>query len=435
MNNSLTMALDRTLLLMRDNLVGDAPTQHLISALTSIEVALVGDVRNLSSHGAQCAFVTAALLLARSGHRVYLAAPDVSLVGAQPPLSGNRLVSGLLHVGKDLLPGIYFYEGVPDHEIDLSVSFGDSRPAVRARRVVCVNATAWSAHMGSLRTARRWYEAEWPCGALASGALIASEAFKAAMHLLRPYANNECLFDELFAFGEELNVELAPPSATKGASLGQFDFVSGGAITNAALFTLVRLPAVSGRVRVIEPDNADLSNLNRYPLLLQSGVEQAKASVLRSLVAPHLELEAICARYEGGLVSGNREFFSHVLVGVDDIPIRWQVQTAQPDWLGIGATTHWSAMASFHRRDIACARCLHPRDDLNNDRIPTVAFVSFFSGLMLACYFMRAAAGEIISVGEQYRYLCPLRPERIWRSPVSVRPQCPHCWQHSERVA
>lgn len=247
------------------------------------------------------------------------------------------------------------------------------------------------------------------------------------MHILRPFANNEWLFDALFAFSDGLNVGLAPPGAPKRASLGGFDFISGGAITNAALFALVRLPGLSGYGRVIEPESADGSNLNRYPLLLRSAVGQKKAELLRILMAPHLELQAIPIRYKGGTMAGVGEFLPSVLVGVDDIPVRWKVQEQDPNWLGIGATTHWAAMASFHQRGMACARCLHPRDDQGNGRIPTAAFVSFFAGLMLACYFIRAIGKEAVSPAEQYAYLSPLRLERLRHSPVARRLDCPTC--------
>ena len=121
------------------------------------------------------------------------------------------------------------------------------------------------------------------------------------------------------------------------------------------------------------------------------------------------------------------EFAPSVLVGVDDIPTRWNVQEEYPRWLGIGATTHWAAMASYHQRGLACARCLHPRDDPATGPIPTVAFVSFFAGLELACYFLRTLAGEHVPPSEQYTYLSPLHPGRIWRSPVAVRVDCPTC--------
>jgi hypothetical protein len=101
-----------------------------------------------------------------------------------------------------------------------------------------------------------------------------------------------------------------------------------------------------------------------------------------------LSLTAIAVHYAGGHVEEVGAFAPKVLVGVDDIPTRWNVQLQQPHWLGIGATTHWDAMAAYHEQGLACAQCLHPRDDPTTALIPTVAFVSYFAGLLLACYFL-----------------------------------------------
>ncbi|MFM9701341.1 hypothetical protein, partial [Streptomyces europaeiscabiei] len=64
---SLREALDRTLLLMRDEVRADVPDTVLMEALTGTRIALIGDQTNLASHAAQTAFVTAAILMARSG--------------------------------------------------------------------------------------------------------------------------------------------------------------------------------------------------------------------------------------------------------------------------------------------------------------------------------------------------------------------------------
>jgi hypothetical protein len=427
MNITQLQSLQRTLLLMRDNLRPEVSDLQLVTALTGTTVALIGDAQNLASHAAQSAYVTAATLAARSGHHVYLAAPDLPLTGAQPPLKGTFLVSGLLEIGKDLIPGVEFSVGVPPHEVDLSVSFGNSGLSVPARRILGVNATAWSAQLRSVRDSEPWLEKDWPCGALAAGALVAAEAFKATMQSLRPFANNEMLFDELFAYTNKLSVELAPTKATKCSILSNFDLISAGAITNAALYVLARLPGVSGAGRVIEPESTDASNLNRYVLLLQSEVGEDKARLLERLSVPQLDLCGIKMRYDGGLIVGAEKLHPNVLVGVDDIAARWKVQEAAPVWLGIGATSHWCAMASFHHSQVACARCLHPRDEAANGPIPTVAFVSFFAGLQLACYFIRAAGGELVPVSEQHAYMSPLQAERIWRTPVDPRVGCPTC--------
>jgi hypothetical protein len=425
--NPIRTALDRTVRLMRDDLIDGVEDSTLISALAGAEVVLTGDARNLSSHAAQCAYITAALLMARSGHTVYLAAPDVPLLGPQPPLTGNRLVSALMEIGNDLLPGIGFSADTPRSDAGLAVIFGDSPSMCRARHAIGVNAGAWHAQLGRAHRMGRWGEKDWPFGAFAAGALASVEAFKVAMSGFHHLAKDALLFDALFAFTDSVILELAPPDSTRAAMLGAFDCVSGGAIINAALYVLSRLPGISGRGRVVEPEAGDLSNLNRYPLLRRSALGHGKALVLKSLMPSALNLQPVAERYEGGQMVQLGEFAPSVLVGVDDIPVRWKVQEERPRWLGIGATTHWAAMASYHERGLGCARCLHPRDDPATGPIPTIAFVSFFAGLKLASYFVRARAGEHIRSAEQYTYLSPLRPEHIWRSPVAMRHDCPVC--------
>jgi len=435
MDALLCKTLSRTLLLVRDEIAEDADDANLVTALTTTSVVLIGDAHNLRSHAAQTAFITAALLMCRSGHRVYLAAPDVPLHDRQPPLKGDHLISALLSVSNDILPGIGFSVFPPQGEATLAVLFGDSAPRFRARRSIAINASAWAAMIDDTGRARRWIEPDWPLGGLAAGGLIAVEAFKAAMHRLRPWAKDHARFDELFRFVARTILELAPENAPRAAILGPTDFVSGGAITNNVLYALARVPGLTGSGRIIEPETGDHSNLNRYAMMLMSNVGQDKGQLLRSVVRPTLALESIPLLYNGGRPEQIGSFAPRVLVGVDDIPARWSVQAQQPEWLGIGATSHWDAMASFHIQGLGCAQCLHPRDDSTVAPIPTVAFVSFFAGLMLTSYTLRSAAGEMPIPDEQYTYFSPLRPERIWRTPVAPRAKCPTCMEAPRPLA
>jgi len=420
-------ALSRTLLLMRDEVTSEAKETALISALTNTNVVLVGDARNLESHAAQSAFITAALLMGRSGHQVHLLAPDVTLRGLQPPLKGDRLMSALLSISQDLLPGVGFSVFPPRDEAALQVVIGNSSPRARAQHTIAINAHAWSGLIDTPDRAIPWMEPDWPVGAMAAGAIAAAEAFKAAMHHLRPWARNPARFHELFRFVTRVLFELAPAGSAQGGSLGDFDFISGGAITNNALYALARIPGVTGHGRIIEPETGEITNLNRYMLMLMSDVDIHKGRMLQSKMRPELSLETIPLRFTSDDLQQIGGLSSRVLVGVDDIPSRWQVQAHHPTWLGIGATTHWEAMASYHAQGLGCARCLHPRDDPTVGVIPTVSFVSFFGGLTLATYMLRAVGAGQLSLDQQCSYFSPLRPEFVWRTPVAIRPQCPTC--------
>jgi hypothetical protein len=428
MNSELREALDRTLLLMRDELLPDARDEELLSALTSTEVVLVGDAVNLATHAAQSAFVTAAILMMRSGHRVHLVAPDVPMIGVQPPLRPGGLVTSLMEFGGDLLPSVQFYAGAPrTSRVDLQITIGNTRPLPGADHTVSMNATAWVGSLVPKSSATRWQEPSWPMGPLAAAALAAGEAFKLAMHRLRKLARSPANFAKLFARAAHIRFELAPPSTPKLASVGALDFVSGGAITHAALFCLLRIVNLRGTARIIEDTLSDSSNLNRYALLRASNLLEPKTATLQRLSCEAFTLSSADVRLEASTAINLLPLAPRVLLGVDHIPTRWFAQELAPGWLGIGATTHWNAMASFHVPGLACARCLHPRDDQNDLPIPTVAFVSFWSGLLLASYLIRSCGVGGFEASHQHIFLTPLRAETPWWGAVSPRPKCLSC--------
>ena len=176
---TLRQALDRTLRLMWDELDADTPGDVLIAALTETEVAIVADAANLASHSAQTAYVTTALLMIRSGHRVHLLAPDVPLIGAQPPLPAGRLITGLLATGGDLLPGITFSDSMPAGTVDLVVTLGDTKTPLRGREMIGLNAGDWDGALVSPRNAIRWRAGDWPLGGMVAAAMAATEIGRA----------------------------------------------------------------------------------------------------------------------------------------------------------------------------------------------------------------------------------------------------------------
>ena len=424
---SLPEALARTLLLMRDEVYHDTPDEVLLAALTGTHVALVANESNIRTHAAQTAFVTAAILMARSGHKVFLIAPNVPLVGNQPPLRQGGIIEQLINMGEDMLPGVSFETELDGRAVDLAIGFGDTPLDSSAQRRIWTNAEAWAGTVMPENKRSQWLSDSWPMGALTAAALVSAEAFKSAMQRLRPYARNLGRLDTVFAYTDEITFALAPSDTPMHQDLGRFDCVSGGAIINAALYTLYRIPGVNGCGRVIEPETAAISNLNRYMLLRRSRLDHSKADDLAHLLGDKLRLEAIQKRFEPNFLNEMIAFAPAVLVGVDHIPTRWAVQEAKPEWLGIGATTHWSAMASFHSAGLGCARCLHNEDDPADADIPTVAFVSFWGGLLLAAYFLRHLARTTVSFREQQIYLTAFRAENPSRAPVPLRRSCPTC--------
>jgi hypothetical protein len=415
-------ALDRTLLLMRDELVPDTTDDALLNALTSPQIALVADRANMASNSAQAAFVTAALVMARSGHRVILIAPEVALHQIVAPLRAEGLISSLVECGRDLLPGIRFALEPPRVPVDLEVRFGNSRSTVAATRSIAVEADAWRMRLGC--SAELWARSASPFGGMAAGAAIGAEAFKVSMMRLRHLARDRRAFDELFAPALGVDLALAPVGTPVANRFGEFELISAGAISQAFLYALSRIPGVVGHGRTYDDDFYGISNLNRYSVTRFGDVPKQKVWHLSRLRLGGIRLEPVPERFHAATAI-SRGFQSNILIGADDIPARWDAQRHAPHWLGVGATTHWSAMASAHPAGGACAACLHPVDDPAPPRIPTVAFVSFWAGLLLASYFAQETIGRPVSIREQQTYLTPLRLEGLWRSGIARHPHCP----------
>jgi hypothetical protein len=420
---SLCNALNRTLLLMRDEISDSLSDNELLSALTETRVVLIADERNLKTHSAQSAYVTTALLLLRSGHQVILVAPNVELLGRQPPLGAGRLIDQLVLAAPQILPGMTFsFER--SSGCNVAIVLGDAEWSDYAIQKIRLNATSWQARIATIERAEPWSAIDWPIGGMGAAALGASEVFKSAMRRLRFAARDPIVVSQLFEPSANVAINLAVPGTKEISSLGQIDFVSGGAINSGALYVLLRLPGLSGSGRIIEDDIVSLSNLNRGMLFLLSKLELPKAEVLADYASETFPILPVVSRFEPEPYAKLGQISDAVLVGVDDIRARWHVQRAWPKWLGIGATTHFNSMASFHTEATPCAGCLHPKDDPTELPIPTVAFVSFWAGLWLASLYLRHLAGDNC-IKEQQLYFSPPRPEYVWRSPVQRRADCP----------
>lgn len=414
-------ALKRTTLLMRTHLVHDTTDAELLDALTSTVVVIAADEAVLASYAGQCAITTAAVLAARSGHKVYLDLPDVPLIGRHPPLEGSHLIAALLDIGGDLIPGCQFAVGRPAEPGDLSVAFG-AAPAAPAAQRIAVGAAAWSASLAPADAPAAWTAGEWPFGALAGAAMVAGEAFKASMRKLARRAASR-MFDDWYAPTAQARIELADETTPLATQLGDFDMVSGGAIANAALYALLRVPGGSGRGRVLDDDRSALSNLNRNVLLRRSRLDLLKVDDLATY-SGGLVLKGLPLRY-GANPAHDPVLARTVLVGVDHIPSRWAVQRTGPGWLGVGATAEFTVQVSQHRPGLPCAGCAHPHDGGLPADIPTVAFVSFWSGLLLAVEHLREQVG-VRDPYPQQRHFCALRPE-TWATTMMGLPANADC--------
>jgi hypothetical protein len=411
-------ALNRTLLLMGAALKPECTLQNRLNALTSTRVMICADQKALETAAGQTALVTASMLMARSGHDVWLDVPRIEMIGPQPPLQGTNLLDSLIELGRDLLPDREIHLGVPPDNVDLVVLIGQTTWSGHAGQIVALNAGDGWATLDSVATA--WSAGRQPFGAMAAGAMAAAEAFKSAMRRLREHAKSPEHFDEEFAPSTACKVVLAPEGPLFSGSLPPADIISGGAIGNALAFALLRVPTIEGVLGILDDDRNDLTNLNRNAMLRRSQLCEYKVESLAVHAVGAVRFQPRAVRYEPGV-----ELAPTVLIGVDHIPSRWAAQATDPGWMGVGATTGFCVQVSEHAVGRACAGCLHPIASTVSGAIPTVAFVSFWAGLLLVVRWLR----YLSSAPDPYQqtFFSPLRPE-AWTYGglgVAIHPECP----------
>jgi hypothetical protein len=376
-------ALARTTLLLNEEwFSGGADEETIADALLASTVRLVGEAESMRSRAGQTALVTAFMLIARLGIGIELQVPDVAVIDRVAPLREPRLAEALIELGGDLIPGARVRSSPGD--VDETFMFGtvpDHAPV--AVRVIATDVEACFERSGDPAACTGMQ----PYGGLAAGAAVAAVALEAARPRIEA-ATGLVARSPRPSPGPPARInlgELFPRLATAPTrALGDFDAVSGGAITHALAYCLLRIPGLQGRLRVIEQQPADLSNVNRYSLLRASDEDTDKVTLLERASGERLEIHGVRALFTRDTRASLAPLASRVLVGVDDIEARWWVQESGPAWLAIGATSNHLAQLSTHIPDSPCAACVHSVA-LPLGTIPTISFVSFWAGLLQAC--------------------------------------------------
>ena len=416
-------ALDRTIRLCR-YLIPDASDEAIAGALMSTTVALVVDSANASSLACQNAIVTLSMLAMQMGCSVHIVGPDPVLILPQRPWRGATLSAVLADMAGNTVPAVAFaFKGHPGPE-DVVFAFGDTATDVRHGWRVC--ATPWTGRIQPLELGGALWRADFPVGGLAAATLAATEAFKTAMRKLDPKGPRA---DELRA-AREATVCLGDDSASVPPSLGRTDWISGGAIVQAALYVLLRVNSLEGQARVIEPQDLDVTNCNRYALSPRSQVGYAKVEILAGCSSSDLVITGVKTLFDETTVTGLAPLAPVVVVGTDNVPSRWTAQDADPRWLVIGATSEFMAMVSEHDGTGGCAGCVHGYDDGVRATIPTISFVSFWAGLLVAARILHHAAGRAWGHSGDVTLLFALRQDAARATlhyPNARRASCPLC--------
>ena len=428
--------LNRTILLCRDYVSDEVSDASICESLQSVHVLCVADAANLSSHSGQTCLTTMVALLSRMGMQVSLGIPETSLIQHQLPFVGPLLRSSLLASSNTLIAGTTVRQDESRDKPDLIFVLGDSAIENRSSPTWRLSGQEWCGRITQETTHSSPWTSEWPIGAMVSAALAAGEAFKYAMRCL-PLRNHEDYI--FFEPSPACNWDFGSIGIREGElDLGEVDIISAGAITQATLYALLRVPALRMRGRIFDDDMTATTNLNRNLLSVVGDVGSEKALLVASRCSPKFKFTPNHQRFS---IEESRvqELARCILVGVDDIPSRWQIQRCASGVLIVSGTSHFSISSSCHIPGAPCCGCQHPVDDLGGPMtIPTISFVSFWAGLAMAVRLLRHSLGVPYPPGQQHLWLTPLRMDQrhaaLW-SPVVAISSCPVGCASSRRIS
>lgn len=383
-------ALARTALLIRLDVFGSDPgTESLIvDGLRNTTALVVADRRNLGTIGGQTALVTLHNQLVMLGLQVDLDVPTVPLIARQSPLRDGDLARALHDYSDDLIPGGSSH---PASAPDVMFALGDT-PAPPGAIRLDANQMEALVDVGNAGAAGPW--AGDPIVGVAAAAAAAADGVRAAIPRIAERLDRHIADlppQWLPVVTRSSRVNLSHYAGVQVSDLGQVDCISGGAITQAALYVLLRIPGLRGDLRVIEPELLDLTNLNRYPLARGHLVGEQKTDILADLATESLHIAGLPHRFVRETLPFVAPLNPRVLVGVDHIPSRWTVQQSAADaTVIVGASSHDYVLVSAHPSGAPCAGCVHPRDEQSANAIPTIGFVSLWAGVVAALELLRS---------------------------------------------
>lgn len=162
----------------------------------------------------------------------------------------------------------------------------------------------------------------------------------------------------------------------EGTDIGETHLVGLGAIGNGAVWALARAAGLQGSLRLVDHEEVDLSNLQRYALATQLDVGCPKVDMARAALSDTaLEVSAHPVKWDTYLSERNDWTFERVAVALDNAPDRIAVQGALPKWIVNAWTQEIDLGVSRHGFDDgrACLACLYLPSGKIKDEHETVA--------------------------------------------------------------
>jgi hypothetical protein len=268
--------------------------------------------------------------------------PRISITGPEERISPLKALAFAIN------PEIEILDRAPS---ELTIGIGKIKSGAALRP----GASGWVARLKHSRD-----PGQGPANPYAAGAaavFAAAELFRRVFlsgKIERDFSISLLNFDRSSGADQELPV----------STIGEVLFVAVGAVGNAALWTLRRDQKRSGKLTLIDNEEIELSNLQRYVLGTFQDVAKRTDKVLigqRELVGTQLSVETVrdtletFAENQHGIVPGT------VCISVDNVATRRAAQALLPKLVINGWTGDRALGASWHvfSREAACLACLY----------------------------------------------------------------------------
>ncbi len=239
----------------------------------------------------------------------------------------------------------------------VEIVIGRASPTNGVRQAIFVGSNGWTATI-STSSSRTVGSTDNPFGPGAAACLAAANVFR-YVFLRQRKLDADVTFSALSG-GNSENRGLE-------GSLGEVVLVGAGAIGNAAAWALSRL-SMKGLIHIVDHEDIDLGNLQRYVLAERTDEDGDKAGILARYFTNDVRAEPHHSTFETFVAQfGYR--WQRMLLGLDSARDRRASQVSLPQWIANGWTQPGDLGISTH--DFlhgACVSCLYlPEKMLENE--------------------------------------------------------------------
>jgi hypothetical protein len=251
-------------------------------------------------------------------------------------------------------------------EINPDIEFGHEAPpqltigvgGTDSHATLFPSASGWVA-----RLSHSVCEGSGPSNPYAAGAAAAFAAAELFRRIFLDTSANSDFSISLLRFDKTSGADGYLPSS----SLGDVLFVAVGAVGNGAIWALARDHGRSGRLVVIDNEQLELSNLQRYVLGTFQDVSKQKVLLAREALShSQIAVETSTSTLESFANENSGIKIPTICISVDNVASRRAAQALLPKLIVNGWTGEQALGASWHvfSREAACLSCLyHPQGE------------------------------------------------------------------------